>query len=563
MKISARVKEKIARLLGATFTTNEIVNVFTDAQISTDVALYAKWRISLDAFGKIQTEEGFFNILEEFCHPLNFSETELRANFIIGLNEILSYENLTVHSTERGAQIVPIEEKPAEQPKKTEVQEELPDIYKCTFSQKVLELLAEKFNDYLTNHAIRKIIDPILQENPALYHQKMIYGYLIEELFEENPFDNFNDVLQTIRRKDEHADGTISEIISALLHPLNHNANDKRTDEMANEIGNYLKYDNFSIDRLENNYIVYPTTETEQTDEIFQEWEQNDILYDKEIVITKKSQIEELRKCHQAYMDILELFCEDITHPTKQLNEAYLFLKNKIDDIVRDLSLKHYHVRPCQQFKGDLYSAEFEWNGDPKNPREVQGPRLSWDSIRPSLYSTHSEITNLCNMGEEKSEMTDDEKRLENITSLISEQRTKKIVPTKDDVIKMEILNKYEKSVPGNFYITKIEDDFRYKGRVLDLSKDADYYKTFCALYAKLPQGGEIKYSELADDVKSRIPRLKSKSEEEMRKFIQTNLTDKNNGFLRYAEIPTTEDNGKPLIKVIRATGISFNNRTG
>ena len=48
-----------------------------------------------------------------------------------------------------------------------------------------------------------------------------------------------------------------------------------------------------------------------------------------------------------------------------------------------------------------------------------------------------------------------------------------------------------------------------------------------------------------------------------MKKFIQTNLTDKSNGFKHYANIPDTEDNGKPLIKVVRGVGIAFNNRTG
>ena len=45
-----------------------------------------------------------------------------------------------------------------------------------------------------------------------------------------------------------------------------------------------------------------------------------------------------------------------------------------------------------------------------------------------------------------------------------------------------------------------------------------------------------------------------------MQKFIQTNLTDRSNGFIHYAEIPATEDNSKPLISVKRGIGIVFNN---
>ena len=127
----------------------------------------------------------------------------------------------------------------------------------------------------------------------------------------------------------------------------------------------------------------------------------------------------------------------------------------------------------------------------------------------------------------------------------------------------IDLNHKYEKVNSEPFYITKNGDDFKYKGKVLNLSRNTDYYKTFTALYEKLREGGEIKYKELIAELKSRIPEIKSKSEEEMRKFIQTNLTDKSNGFMRYAQLPKTEDNGKPLIQIIRASGVRFNNKTG
>ena len=48
MSFNAVVKEKIARTIGDFFTTNQIVNVFDDANIPTDRELFAKWRIILD-----------------------------------------------------------------------------------------------------------------------------------------------------------------------------------------------------------------------------------------------------------------------------------------------------------------------------------------------------------------------------------------------------------------------------------------------------------------------------------------------------------------------------------
>lgn len=151
--------------------------------------------------------------------------------------------------------------------------------------------------------------------------------------------------------------------------------------------------------------------------------------------------------------------------------------------------------------------------------------------------------------------------------------------PKKEEVVKHEhthlfknsiqekdiVLNhKFEDGKSSTNYITKKNDDFYYKGlHILATKKNNDYYKVFCALYAKLPDGGEISYKDLITEIKSRMPEQKNKTDDEMQKFIQRNLTDRGNGFMRYANIPETEDNGKPLISIIRGTGVSFNNKTG
>jgi hypothetical protein len=123
--------------------------------------------------------------------------------------------------------------------------------------------------------------------------------------------------------------------------------------------------------------------------------------------------------------------------------------------------------------------------------------------------------------------------------------------------------HKYEKEGVHSFYVTKKDDDFYYKGRSLALSKKSDYYRMFCLLFAELPEGGEIKYIDLISKVKSSISKTKSRTDEDVIKFIQDNLTGKKNGFPRYAGIPETEDNGRPLVQVIRGFGIAFNNKVG
>ena len=133
-----------------------------------------------------------------------------------------------------------------------------------------------------------------------------------------------------------------------------------------------------------------------------------------------------------------------------------------------------------------------------------------------------------------------------------------------------EIFNEYEKKYSNNkkisgedFYITKNNDDFYYKGKLLEISKDNDYYNIFCSIYALIPKGGEISYEEIAEEIKSRIKKTKNYSTEQIRKLILTNTTDKSNGFMYYANIPNTEDNGKPLLSSIRDKGIYFNNKKG
>jgi len=115
----------------------------------------------------------------------------------------------------------------------------------------------------------------------------------------------------------------------------------------------------------------------------------------------------------------------------------------------------------------------------------------------------------------------------------------------------------------ANFYVTKKDDDFYYKGNHLELSKSADYYKVFCALYAKIPKGGTVYYKDLIEEVRNRIPKTKKMSDTNIKKFIQNKLTTNQEGFLRKSHIPITQDNSKKLITTERGIGIVFNNKMG
>lgn len=253
MKLGAKIKERIARTIGEHFTTNEIVNVFTDANITADKELYAKWRITLDAFSRVETEEGLFHILEEFCHPLNFPDLSIRGAFIEKLNAVLTYENLEIRATDRTVKIVSRdfeEEKEKDIPliDPTIQEPRLPDVNTSNYSERVIELVANEFSKNFSNWSIRKIVEPIVKETPV-YTQKNVIGYF-EDFFDETPFYTFEDVLQALRKKDTEAHKTISRIISALLHPLNFDADENKSAKLAEKIGKYLKYDKLQIQEI-------------------------------------------------------------------------------------------------------------------------------------------------------------------------------------------------------------------------------------------------------------------------------------------------------------------------
>lgn len=118
-------------------------------------------------------------------------------------------------------------------------------------------------------------------------------------------------------------------------------------------------------------------------------------------------------------------------------------------------------------------------------------------------------------------------------------------------------------------YIDKIGENYVYRGKIIDISKENDAYRIFNILYNKLPDGGFITYDDIIEEMKTIDSLKKTKMYSKGKKitFIQNNLTGTSNGFLKYSKIPLTQDNGKKLIKSIRAKsikqrGIEFNNNS-
>lgn len=264
---------------------------------------------------------------------------------------------------------------------------------------------------------------------------------------------------------------TIESVIEEFLDPLSHNVDEEKEKVLYEKIKKILKYADLVVVKSENRYVILDKQdfETFSIDKFEEEANDPDSEYnnqyykkieeeknrkkDFEIIIANKEKIQEIREYHQAYIDLLEIFCNNPSRPTDNLNSHYIFLKKHLQKLIDGLRLNKitYIYTP---FRGDLYSAEKEWGQD-----IIRGP-ISWDKIRPELYSMHSWITQRCNVVENHKQQSDNKKKLAEITDFISQIRTKK-TPLKEHQKTMKI----EISKIPELTIKNVEDDATVKNK--------------------------------------------------------------------------------------------------
>lgn len=302
------------------------------------------------------------------------------------------------------------------------------------YTPKVLELVAKEIGEFFTGNQIVEIL--------------LKSGMSREEI--QYPNTKWWTINEAFKYKQNQSDGKVSSLIEDFLHPLNHNLEEKSYKELAKKVQKYLSHDNLIVqfNGPKEGYFVLTQEElTTVSTPIREEYEEDEKKKHLDIAKIKehKEEIKKIKELHQSYMDVIELFCNDIKKPTKELNDAYLFLIEKMEKILGKINLQYYELKIYRPFRDDLYTAEYEWNGDGSIFSQVKlNPRLSWDTVRPHLYSSHSQIEKIYSISEKESNLSDDEKKLEEISLMILNKRTDKNKPKKDKVRKMEILHKYE-----------------------------------------------------------------------------------------------------------------------
>jgi len=284
---------------------------------------------------------------------------------------------------------------------------------KSTYSLRVLEMVSREIGEAYKGYQIERIL--------------IDFGIPKEEI--KTPSSKWwvvNEALKYLKNNKEDPETEISKLIMEFLHPLNLNLDDNKESLLANKIEKIIAYDKFDLIYTGDEYIIF--SEEEQAEmhmdsHISIEKEEED---DSNKIKKSKDLLKKILDNHQTFMDLLEVFCSDIKHPTNNLNNSYLFLVKTISEDIKKLGTKINKINFYKPFSGDLYSAESEWTPSPNVVYWEPMQKLSWESIRPKLYNTHSQIIKLYNIANVDAETDDESKRLEEIKMLIDEKRTAK-----------------------------------------------------------------------------------------------------------------------------------------
>lgn len=324
------------------------------------------------------------------------------------------------------------------------------------YTPKVLELVAKEIGNFFTGTQIKNILT-----------EKGVSPSDIQKY----PDTKWKMINEALKSKQEIDDGGVATLIMEFLHPLNHDLNEERYKDLAKKVAKILTYDRIIV-QDNGPRAGYYVLNQQELQEIYtpirDEWEmENEYKYGDKIEFkNNKEKIEKLKNLHQAYIDTIQLFCEDIKNPTSELNDAYVFLHKKMSDIVDTLSLQYYKISIYRPFKEDLYSAEHEWNGDGSFDDEIRlNPKLSWDAIRPNLHKTHSQISEAQRLINEDENISSEEKYLEEINTYISEKRTSKTTPKFGDRKPAEQRMKIEISKIPDLNIKNVDDTIITKGK--------------------------------------------------------------------------------------------------
>ena len=296
-----------------------------------------------------------------------------------------------------------------------------------------------------------------------------------------------NEVLKHYAYSTEKKDhGMLFKIVGEMLHPVMYNGDKKAAETAAEDFNKYLEYDNLAtLSDGKNEYSVCETKNLIEVDENDILSEENEELFQREYDELgflrhpeNKEKISTLRKAYQVFMNIAEVFCDNPSKPSHQLNDAYVKTKKLITDAVRDLRLYVNSVSGRQRIHtlthyfipfNNLFTAEKEYTPD-NLEIDLSGKKLSWDYIRPQMNATYGDIDELYRKveGSEVLSKPDVQQTLNEISLLLSKtkEENKKLTKTRQKTpVPQTPVQKIEITAIPELVIRNVEDNTLTKGK--------------------------------------------------------------------------------------------------
>lgn len=295
---------------------------------------------------------------------------------------------------------------------------------------KTLELIARELKDHYTGTEIIALLQEAgVDKRLIIYPQSkwLIFYKVFSEL--------------TNHQKDREL---LYKIICNAIHPLNLNGNTELSNQLKIQFNEYLKYDALEITDIQGGYTIIdqlPELSDEEKQEIIEEIEEE---REKQLTYLCQSENREkislLRKAFQLLMNVVEVFCENSSNPTSELNNTYQFLDKLVLNKLNELNL-----RGDVYINFNHYSSPFVNLFAAEKIYKEKGKELSWQKIRPEMNAIYGDIEELYQEvnGSDILAEPDQQRKINEIQLYLSKlkeetEKTKKIKTTQ--IPKVEII---------------------------------------------------------------------------------------------------------------------------
>ena len=268
------------------------------------------------------------------------------------------------------------------------------------------------------------------------------------------------------------------KIISEALHPLMYGGDKKTAAEAAEDFNKYLEYDDYeaAFDAVSKKYIVVGILTEEEQREIMSDpalYEEAEAQEQAEVNFLQSPEgragISTLRDAYQLFMNIVEIFCENPSKPSQELNDAYVKTKKLIIDTVKSIGLhinmkngvhRIHKLEPyCLPFN-NLFTAEKEYTPDAFEIN-LDGKKLSWNYIRPKMHATYGCIDELyCIAKANITPKPDIQQTLNDVSMLLTKTKNEKDEQnkTKQEIIMPQTPVQKIEIIGGKLDITKFPE---------------------------------------------------------------------------------------------------------